>query len=88
VAMPLLQTKLYRPTRLGRPAQARAVHRPRLLEKLNAGLRSKLILVSAPAGFGKSTVLSEWIDDLRPVWLGWHGACSLLDSMTFKWLVY
>ena len=65
MAMPLLQTKLYRPTRLGRPAQARVVHRPRLLAKLNAGLRGKLILVSAPAGFGKSTVLSEWIDDLR-----------------------
>jgi LuxR family maltose regulon positive regulatory protein len=36
------------------------VPRPRLVERLNAGLHRKLTLVSAPAGFGKTTLLGEW----------------------------
>jgi LuxR family transcriptional regulator, maltose regulon positive regulatory protein len=52
---PILATKLYIP-----PPQPKAVPRPRLIERLNDGLHRKLILVSAPAGFGKSTLLSEW----------------------------
>lgn len=52
----LLETKLYLP----RP-QRRAVPRPRLLERLNRGLDSALTLVSAPTGFGKSTLLSAWL---------------------------
>ena len=57
---PLLATKLYIPP--VRPRE-RVVHRPRLIERLNEGLRSgcKLTLISAPAGFGKTTLLSEWI---------------------------
>ena len=54
---PLLQTKLYIP----RPKSPR-VSRPRLLGKLDSLLERKLALVSAPAGFGKTTLLSEWID--------------------------
>lgn len=42
----LLSTKLYRP-----PIRSNYVSRPRLIEELNAGLRRKLTLVSAPAGF-------------------------------------
>ena len=38
------------------------VHRSVLYEKLNIGLSRKLILVSAPAGFGKTTLLSDWIN--------------------------
>ncbi|OFX87175.1 MAG: hypothetical protein A2W99_07510 [Bacteroidetes bacterium GWF2_33_16] len=38
------------------------IHRPELSEKLNQGLNRKLILVSAPAGFGKTTVVSDWIN--------------------------
>jgi LuxR family maltose regulon positive regulatory protein len=47
------------------------VSRPRLLEQLDQGLAGRLILVSAPAGFGKTTVLSEWIADreLRVAWV-------------------
>ena len=51
----LLTTKLYIP--LPRP---NLISRPRLIERLNAGLHRKLTLVSAPAGFGKTTLLSEW----------------------------
>lgn len=54
----LLKTKLYIPYL--RPS---LVSRPRLIEKLNQGLQtgSKLTLISASAGFGKTTLLSEWI---------------------------
>jgi LuxR family maltose regulon positive regulatory protein len=54
--MPLLQTKLYVP-----PVRREMVSRPRLMERLNAGLEGKLTLISAPAGFGKTTLLGEWI---------------------------
>ena len=53
----MLLTKLHIPT-----AGQNIVHRPELFEKLNTGLSRKLILVSAPAGFGKTTVVSDWID--------------------------
>jgi LuxR family maltose regulon positive regulatory protein len=52
----LVQTKLYIP-----PLRPNLVPRPHLFDKLNAGLSGKLTLVSAPAGFGKSTLLSHWI---------------------------
>ena len=35
--------------------------RPRLIERLNAGLDCKLTLISALASFGKTTLLSEWV---------------------------
>lgn len=54
--MPILATKLYIP----RP-QPRVVLRPRLIERLNEGLHRKLTLISAPAGFGKTTLLSGWL---------------------------
>jgi len=56
--LPILQTKLYAPRR---PRQAKVVHRPRLTEKLAAGLVGKVTLIAAPAGFGKSTLLREWM---------------------------
>ena len=56
MSAPILATKLYVP-----PPQPKAVLRPRLVERLNEGLHRKLILVSAPAGFGKTTLLSEWV---------------------------
>jgi LuxR family maltose regulon positive regulatory protein len=55
---PLLLTKLYIPT-----VRSNIVLRPRLLERLNEGLSAgnKLTLISAPAGFGKTTLVSEWV---------------------------
>ena len=51
----LLTTKLYAPQ-----ARPDLVPRPRLGERLEEATASKLILVSAPAGYGKTTLLSEW----------------------------
>ena len=52
----MLATKLYLP-----PPRPHMVSRPRLLERLNAGLHHKLTLISAPAGFGKTTLVSAWL---------------------------
>jgi LuxR family maltose regulon positive regulatory protein len=64
--MPILTTKLYLP-----PARPNVVLRPRLVERLNEGLHRKLTLICAPAGFGKTTLLSAWLAGCeRPVaWL-------------------
>jgi LuxR family maltose regulon positive regulatory protein len=56
VPIALLETKLYVP----RP-RGGLVLRPRLSERLHWGTASKLVLVSAPAGFGKTTLLTEWL---------------------------
>ena len=52
----LLTTKLFLP-----PTRPDVVRRPRLTERLNASLEHRLTLISAPAGFGKTTLLGEWI---------------------------
>lgn len=62
----LLKTKFITPS-----TRPELVSRPRLLEMLNTGLfqdntfTSKLTLISATAGFGKTTLLSEWLDGNR-----------------------
>jgi len=63
---PLLATKLFIPS-----IRPELVSRPRLIKQLNDGLHRKLTLISAPAGFGKTTLVSEWVADCgRPVaWL-------------------
>src|SRR5258708_32160024 len=62
----ILATKLYIPR-----LRPNVVSRPRLLERLNEGLHRKLTLISAPAGFGKTTLASEWVEGIeRPIaWL-------------------
>jgi LuxR family maltose regulon positive regulatory protein len=52
----LLSTKLHVP----QPRRA-LVPRPHLLKQLSAGLGHKLTLVSAPAGFGKTTLVGAWL---------------------------
>lgn len=56
MSTPILATKLYVPL-----PRSRMVSRSHLIEQLNEGLRRKLTLISAPAGFGKTTLVSEWI---------------------------
>ena len=57
MATPVLATKLYVP-----PLRPRAVARPRLTERLHRGCtHCGLTLISAPAGFGKTTLVSEWL---------------------------
>ena len=72
-ADPLLMTKLAVPS-----TRVSLVPRPRLSERLEEGLGPQLILVSAPAGFGKSTLLGTWASELsgsgRP--MAWYS----LDS--------
>lgn len=78
---PLLTTKLYIP-----PIRPRLVSRPRLIERLSAGMHRKLALVSAPAGFGKTTLLSECAARCgRPVaWL----AVDEADNDPTRFLAY
>jgi LuxR family maltose regulon positive regulatory protein len=66
VSQGLLRTKLYLPS--GRP---HLVARPRLIAHLNEGLTRPLTLLSAPPGFGKTTLLSEWVAQVKPrvAWL-------------------
>src|ERR671915_527355 len=56
MSTPILATKLYVPA-----PQPRVVPRPRLIERLNEGVHRRLTLISAPAGFGKTTLLGEWL---------------------------
>ena len=64
----LLATKLHPPM-----WRSGLVSRPRLVAALHRGAGSKLTLISAPAGFGKSTLLAEWLaevsDDRYPSWV-------------------
>lgn len=58
----LLNTKFFIP-----PWRTSDVPRPRLIEQINAGLqeRRRLTLVSAPAGYGKTTIVAEWINSFK-----------------------
>ena len=56
----LIRAKLYRPC-----SGSDVISRPHLLERLTAGLSGKVTLLSAPAGFGKTTLLAEWLHTLN-----------------------
>ena len=60
-AEPLLTTKFHTP-----PQRAEVVERPQLTERLNAITPGKLALVTAPAGFGKTTLIVDWINNQLP----------------------
>ncbi|WP_129677063.1 LuxR C-terminal-related transcriptional regulator [Candidatus Chloroploca sp. Khr17] len=87
MTVPILATKLYIP-----PPRLQTIPRLRLLERLNAGLRHdhgaarRLTLISAAAGFGKTTLLSAWVADCqRPVaWLSLDAG----DSDPVRFLAY
>ena len=76
MARPLISTKLFIPR-----ARRHVVTRPRLLDRLRRGTESRLTLVSAPAGFGKTTLLAEWLggkeeDHRRIAWFSLDAADS------------
>ena len=52
---PILRTKLFIP-----PLREDTISRPRLIERINQNITNKALFISAPAGFGKSTLLAEW----------------------------
>ncbi len=68
MSTPILSTKLYIP-----PLHPNLTPRPRLIERLDKGLRDTpgVTLISAPAGFGKTTLVNEWLrqSDLCTAWL-------------------
>ena len=81
MSTPILTTKLYVP-----PPRPHAVLRPRLTGRLNEGLPRKLTLISAPAGFGKTTLLGEWVAGCERLaaWLSLDEA----DSDPTRFLAY
>lgn len=81
MATPILATKLYVP-----PPRPEVVPRARLTERLNEGLDRRLTLVCAPAGFGKTTLIGEWVAGLpRPAaWLSLDEA----DNDPARFLAY
>ena len=62
----ILRTKLFIAQ-----TSATLVTRPRLLDKLTAGLDKRLTLIAAPAGFGKTTVVANWLTTLTDVDVSW-----------------
>ncbi len=87
-SQPLIKTKLFIP-RLRKDY----VPRPQLLEKIVQGSRKTLTLISAPAGYGKTTLLAEWIDFLQRVNTPTHWAVSWFsidagDNDPIRFLAY
>ena len=77
----LLQSKLTIPA-----LRSSLVRRPRLVERLEAGRECRIILLSAPAGYGKTTLVAEWIAGLRSpaAWLSLEEA----DNDPARFLAY
>ena len=78
---PLLATKLHVP----RP-RSHLVHRPRLIQRLEQGMERALTLISAPVGFGKTTLLSEWLAS-RAIPVAWL-SLELQDNEPVRFLSY
>lgn len=78
---PILATKLYIPE-----VRPQAVVRHRLMERLEVSLQGKLTLISAPAGFGKTTLIGTWISHsgYRTAWLSLDEG----DSDPLRFLTY
>ncbi|MGE7959958.1 LuxR C-terminal-related transcriptional regulator [Pseudomonas sp. NPDC089530] len=74
-AIAALEGRFYRP-----PLPDGYVLRPRLCERLSAGLNGRLLLVSAPAGFGKSSLAVEFCQSLPPHWRSLWLGLSRRDS--------
>jgi len=77
----LLETKFYVPT-----STHNLLVRPHLVDRLNEGNSCKLTLITAPAGFGKSTLLSQWVSMIKlPVsWL----SLDANDNDPYRFIAY
>src|SRR5947209_11228940 len=75
----LLVTKLALP-----PVRADLVPRPRLVNQLQPGIQRPLTLIAAPAGFGKTTLLSTWLQS-APVSVAWVSLESGDDDLARFW---
>lgn len=77
--VPLLSTRFNIP-----PQRPNLVARPRLIQRLNEGLQldQRLTLVAAPAGFGKTTIIREWVSDLT----GERDSNSIGQRIDAAWL--
>lgn len=77
----ILSTKVFIPVR-----RSSVVHRPRLVDALTNGMYRKLTLITAPAGYGKTTLVSEWLtSSSQPVaWLSLEEA----DNDPLRFLSY
>lgn len=78
MAAPLLATKLFLPS-----PTPDLVSRPLLDQRLEAGLGRRLTLISAPAGFGKTTLVSGWLRRALAATGGDHGVA---DGLKAAWL--
>jgi LuxR family maltose regulon positive regulatory protein len=84
VPAPLLETKLFV------PKARRSVSRPRLNARLDRAAEARLSLVSAPAGFGKTTLLTDWLSHepalrVRPRSIAWLSLDSADNDPTTFW---
>jgi LuxR family transcriptional regulator, maltose regulon positive regulatory protein len=77
----LLRTKFYVP-----PIRSKQIARPRLSNLINDGLDRAVILVSAPAGYGKTTLVSNWLKEKKfpSTWLSLDGS----DNDPIRFLQY
>ncbi|MCA9923223.1 MAG: hypothetical protein KC421_12665, partial [Anaerolineales bacterium] len=80
----ILTTKLYTPKPRGQH-----VSRPHLIDHLNTGLDCKLTIISAPAGFGKTTLVAEWLQQIsagtcQSAWL----SLDKVDNEPMRFLTY
>ena len=87
MSAPILLTKLFIPAK--RPE---LVSRSRLIEQLNRGLHRKLTLISAPAGFGKTTLVTDWLkasgdDSSSPFLMAWL-SLDEGDNDAVRFLIY
>ena len=72
----ILNTKLFIPE-----ARSKLVDRDRLIKRLNGGVHRKLSLISAPAGFGKTTLVTEWLNRL-----GIYSNEEIRDEIKIAWI--
>src|SRR6266704_2839699 len=75
----LLVTKLAMP-----PVRSDLVPRPRLVNQLQLGIQRPLTLIAAPAGFGKTTLLSTWLEQ-APLPAAWLSLEQSDDDLTRFW---